>query len=144
MAARKRGPQMRFSEDALVMLEAYDWPGNVRELENTLQRACALSNTDVLLPSDIPLGSSGSRFGGAVGNVTRMRDALTTLMHVAVNSPDVELIPWMTKELLKLATRHFDNDADKARKFLGLNGEEITSAASAPLKTVEKKLKKAV
>jgi hypothetical protein len=65
-------------------------------------------------------------------------------MHVAVNSPDVELIPWMTKELLKLATRHFDNDADKARKFLGLNGEEITSAASAPLKTVEKKLKKAV
>ena len=144
MAARKRGPQLRFSEDALVMLEAYDWPGNVRELENTLQRACALSNTDVLLPSDIPLGSSGSRFGGAVGNVTRMRDALTTLMHVAVNSPDVELIPWMTKELLNLATRHFDNDTEKARKFLGLNGEEITSAASAPLKTVEKKLKKAV
>ena len=146
MAARKRGPQMRFSEDALVMLEAYDWPGNVRELENTLQRACALSNTDVLLPSDIPLGSSGSRFGGAVGNVTRMRDALTTLMHVAVNSPDVELIPWMTKELLKLATRHFDNDTEKARKFLGLNGDGPTTI-TAPVEVkapAEKKLKKAV
>ena len=61
MAARKRMPQMRFSEDALALLEAYDWPGNVRELENTLQRAAALCNTDVLLPTDIPLGSNTQR-----------------------------------------------------------------------------------
>ncbi len=121
MAVRKRGPQMRFSEDALQMLEAYDWPGNVRELENTIQRACALANTDVLLPNDIPLGSSGSRFGSAVSNVTRMSDAVNALLHAAQSSPDIELMPWVQKELCKLAVRHFDNDIAKAAKLLGID-----------------------
>jgi two-component system nitrogen regulation response regulator GlnG len=70
-SARRRGLTLRFTEDALALLEAYDWPGNVRELENTIQRACALSNTDVLLPSDIPLGSTGSRHGSSASTVTR-------------------------------------------------------------------------
>jgi DNA-binding NtrC family response regulator len=141
MATRKRGPQMRFSEDALSMLEAYDWPGNVRELENTIQRACALSNSDVLLPSDIPLGSSGSRFGGPVSNVTRMNDALNALMQAAKDSSDIELIPWVQKELCKLAMRHFDNDVIQAAKLLGIEPELLTErVAKAP---AEKKLKRA-
>ncbi len=140
LSARKRGPQMRFSEDALIMLEAYDWPGNVRELENTIQRACALSNTDVLLPSDIPLGSSGSRFGSAVSNVLRMRDALNVLVHAASTSADIELIPWVQKELCKLVMRHFDDDVNKAAKMLGIEPELLTERVAKP---VEKKLKKA-
>jgi DNA-binding NtrC family response regulator len=92
--SRRRGPTMRFTDDALSLLEAYDWPGNVRELENTIQRACALSNSDVLLPSDIPLGSTAnSRNTNPTNTVTRMRDALTTLIHVAQTTPDIELIP---------------------------------------------------
>ena len=141
LAARKRGPQMRFSEDALAMLEAYDWPGNVRELENTIQRACALSNTDVLLPSDIPLGSSGSRFGSAVSNVLRMRDALNGLIHAASTSPDIELIPWVQKELCKLAMRFFNDDVDKAAKLLGIEPELLTERVVK--QPAEKKLKKA-
>ena len=138
MAVRKRGPQMRFSEDALQMLEAYDWPGNVRELENTIQRACALANTDVLLPNDIPLGSSGSRFGSAVSNVTRMSDALNALLHAAQSSPDIELMPWVQKELCKLAVRHFDNDLAKAAKLLGIDEailrERVLTEATKKLK----------
>ncbi len=141
MASRKRGPQMRFSEDALSMLEAYDWPGNVRELENTIQRACALSNSDVLLPSDIPLGSSGSRFGGPVSNVNRMNDALNSLIHAAKESPDIELIPWVQKELCKMVMRQFDNDVNRAAKLLGIEPELLTErVAKAP---AEKKLKRA-
>lgn len=141
MASRKRGPQMRFSEDALSMLEAYDWPGNVRELENTIQRACALSNSDVLLPSDIPLGSSGSRFGGPVSNVNRMNDALNSLIHAAKDSPDIELIPWVQKELCKMAMRQFDNDVNRAAKLLGIEPELLTErVAKAP---ADKKLKRA-
>ena len=141
MASRKRGPQMRFSEDALSMLEAYDWPGNVRELENTIQRACALSNSDVLLPSDIPLGSSGSRFGGPVSNVNRMSDALNSLIHAAKDSPDIELIPWVQKELCKMAMRQFDNDVNRAAKLLGIEPELLTErVAKTP---PEKKLKRA-
>ena len=33
---------VKFSDQAMESLMAYDWPGNVRELENTVQRAVAL------------------------------------------------------------------------------------------------------
>jgi two-component system nitrogen regulation response regulator GlnG len=129
-SARRRGPVMRFTEDALALLEAYDWPGNVRELENTIQRACALANSDVLLPSDIPLGSiANSRFTHPTNTVTRMRDALTSLISVAQTQPDIDLLPWVEKELCRLALRHFEDDAAKAAKFLGIGSEDVRSRA---------------
>jgi DNA-binding NtrC family response regulator len=35
-------PVVRFSSDALVLLENYWWPGNIRELENAVVRATAM------------------------------------------------------------------------------------------------------
>ncbi len=143
LASRKRGGgQMRFSEDALAVLEAYDWPGNVRELENTIQRACALSNTDVLLPADIPLGTSGSRHGSATTSVTRMKDALRMLLHASVTTPDMELMPWVQRELSKLAMRHFEEDATKAARFLGVPVASFSDTGGSA-KTAEKKARKA-
>jgi len=57
IAAHKHLPAPRLSEDAVRLLESYNWPGNVRELENTIQRACVLATSEVLLPKDIPLGT---------------------------------------------------------------------------------------
>jgi DNA-binding NtrC family response regulator len=141
-SVRRRGPTMRFTDDALSLLEAYDWPGNVRELENTIQRACALSNSDVLLPSDIPLGSiaNSSRHTNPASTVTRMRDALTTLIHVAQMTPDMELLPWIEKEITRLAYRNFDENAPKTAKFLGLSVTDVqarlepTTAKKTPSK----------
>lgn len=130
---RRRGhQQMRFTENALALLEAYDWPGNVRELENTIQRACVLSNSDVLLPSDIPLGSTGSRHHGAASTVTRMRDALSQLMQVAQSSPDIELMPWIEREIVRLAYRQNNEDAAKAAKFLGMTPAALKNLLKAP------------
>ena len=42
------------SPDALTILMHYDFPGNVRELENIIQRAIALSDTDVIKPEHLP------------------------------------------------------------------------------------------
>ena len=141
LATRKRGPQgMRFSEDALAMLDAYDWPGNVRELENTIQRACALCNTDVLLPADIPLGTSGSRFAGATASVTRMHDALQMLLNASQTTPDLELLPWVERELSKLVFRQFGEDTGRAAKFLGV---PESAFASHVAKSAEKKIRKA-
>ena len=134
MAARKRMPQMRFSEDALAMLEAYDWPGNVRELENTLQRACALCNTDVLLPADIPLGSNTQRAITPIHMLTRMQDALQTLLHGAHTIPDFELIPWTERELGRLAMRAFQGDAEKAARLLGVPVANLSKTDSAKAK----------
>jgi DNA-binding NtrC family response regulator len=123
---------MRFTDDALDMLDAYDWPGNVRELENTIQRACALCNSDVLLPSDIPLGSKGSRHHSPTSTVTRMRDALSMLISIAETSPDIELLPWVERELSRLAYRHFAEDPERTTRFLGVDNALLQSHLSAP------------
>lgn len=121
MSMRKRTPQMRFSEDALSMMEAYDWPGNVRELENTILRATALCNTDVLLPNDVPLGSSTQRVASAnpINTLTRMQDAVETLMQCALSISDFELLPWLEKEVKRSALKHTNQDAEEASRILG-------------------------
>ncbi|RBP43801.1 two-component system nitrogen regulation response regulator GlnG/two-component system response regulator AtoC [Roseimicrobium gellanilyticum] len=128
MAARKRTPQMRFSEDALALLEAYDWPGNVRELENTLQRACALCNADVLLPADIPLGSNTQRVVTPIHTLTRMQDALQTLIHGAQQLPGFELMPWVERELKKAALRASGQNSEDAAGLLGVSEEDLSQA----------------
>jgi len=45
------------STGALKLLMDYDWPGNVRELENAIERAIVLEQEDILLPTDISLGT---------------------------------------------------------------------------------------
>jgi two-component system response regulator HydG len=44
----------RLDPEAFEAIMRYDWPGNVRELENALARAVAMSQGNVLLPSDLP------------------------------------------------------------------------------------------
>jgi DNA-binding NtrC family response regulator len=139
-SARRRGPVMRFTDDALDILEAYDWPGNVRELENTIQRACALCNSDVLLPSDIPIGSKGTRHHGPASTVTRMRDALTMLVNMADKTPDIDLLPWVERELTRIAWRHCEENEARASKLLGVPANTLQNYLSAP---AVKKAKKA-
>jgi transcriptional regulator with GAF, ATPase, and Fis domain len=42
-------------------LAAYHWPGNVRELENAIERAAALSSTELLMPDSVALPEDGGR-----------------------------------------------------------------------------------
>ena len=39
---------------ALEFLEKYAWPGNISELRNAVERACAFSEKDRILPADLP------------------------------------------------------------------------------------------
>ena len=43
------------SGEAFDQLISYDWPGNIRELENVLERAVALSDSDIIYPEHICL-----------------------------------------------------------------------------------------
>ena len=52
------GQGKRLSEPALRALEAHDWPGNVRELRNTIQRAIALSEGDLIEIEHLGLGAA--------------------------------------------------------------------------------------
>jgi two-component system response regulator PilR (NtrC family) len=43
-----------FSDEAKVLLEAYDWPGNVRELENAVRRAVTFEQGKSIHPDSLP------------------------------------------------------------------------------------------
>jgi len=42
------------SSAALMFLEGYAWPGNVREMRNVLERAMLLSESNQVMPADLP------------------------------------------------------------------------------------------
>jgi two-component system, NtrC family, response regulator HydG len=43
-----------FETETLAALEAYSWPGNVRELQNVIERACALTDKELISLADLP------------------------------------------------------------------------------------------
>src|SRR5215216_2156319 len=55
MGRELRGREAHLSPDALAALQQHQWPGNVRELENAIERACIISDSLVLQPTDLGL-----------------------------------------------------------------------------------------
>src|SRR4026209_2828029 len=51
-----RGREAELTDEAVAALKHHRWPGNVRELENSIERACILSDTMRLESSDLGLG----------------------------------------------------------------------------------------
>jgi transcriptional regulator with PAS, ATPase and Fis domain len=45
---------LEFAVETVAVLSAYHWPGNVRELENAVERAVALSSSELIMPEDLP------------------------------------------------------------------------------------------
>ncbi|PLY00992.1 MAG: DNA-binding response regulator [Desulfuromonas sp.] len=45
---------IRIGPDAMRAMENYDWPGNVREMENIIERAIALTDSDIITCADLP------------------------------------------------------------------------------------------
>lgn len=54
MAERTEMPVKSIDAYALEFLEKYAWPGNISELRNAVERACAFSEKDRILPADLP------------------------------------------------------------------------------------------
>ena len=57
------GAPVRFSEEALRALQAYDFPGNVRELENIVERALALCSDGLIVADDLQLAPTAQGRG---------------------------------------------------------------------------------
>jgi DNA-binding NtrC family response regulator len=53
-ASAAGGEPKKIDPAAVEILCHYGYPGNVRELENAIERACALCENDLILPSDLP------------------------------------------------------------------------------------------
>ena len=123
IAARTLKPQFQLSREAVEVLENHPWPGNVRELENTIQRAAVLAASDVLLPKDLPLGSSpGNEIAPAAPAPapTSLDEAAAFLFASASAQPGLELLPWLEKEFTRRAMEATENNQVRAAKLLGI------------------------
>ena len=126
VAVQKSLPQVRLSEEAMRVLEAHDWPGNVRELENTIQRACVVATTNVLLPKDLPLGTATSPAAdaGAASGVAPVAMtpelAIDVLLKTAQNNPDLQLLPWLEREFTLHSLKMTQGNQVRASKLLGI------------------------
>jgi DNA-binding NtrC family response regulator len=56
------------SEEGMTLLRQHSWPGNIRELEHAIERAVAMTNTNILFPEDFPAEIS-RRGSGSVSAV---------------------------------------------------------------------------
>ena len=98
----------------------------MRELQNTLQRACVLATSDVLLPKDLPLGqvtSAPEASGAAVpilGALT-IEEASQALFAALTRENDGrELLPWLEEDFTRRAMELTGNNQVKASKLLGI------------------------
>jgi two-component system nitrogen regulation response regulator GlnG len=126
VASQKHLPRFHLSEEAVRVMEGYTWPGNVRELENTIQRACVLATSDLLLPKDIPLGAvqhSDSLPAGETSSpagVLTSVQAIEVLLKAAQSDPDVQLLPWLEREFTLYAMTATKGNQVRAAKLLGI------------------------
>jgi two-component system response regulator AtoC len=82
-------PAVGFSEEAMLMLQAYSYPGNVRELENMVERAVLMARGRVILPVHFPHMAVSSSPSGAGSLET---DLLSLPFHKAVGELEKKLI----------------------------------------------------
>lgn len=52
---REGRPGLKFSPEALALIENHGWPGNVREMENCIKRAVIMADGPQILPEDLGL-----------------------------------------------------------------------------------------
>jgi two-component system nitrogen regulation response regulator GlnG len=127
VALQKHLPQPKLSEEGVRVLETYPWPGNVRELENTIQRACVLATSGILLPKDIPLGlaqpeaASPKDPGAAASSIPMTTEAaIELLLNTATADPEVQLLPWLEREFTLHALKVTQGNQVRAAKLLGI------------------------
>jgi len=62
-----RGREARLSDSSITAISLHNWPGNVRELENSIERACILSDGSELEPHDLGLATDDRADAAALG-----------------------------------------------------------------------------
>jgi len=87
--ARRRS--IRFSPEALSVMQAYSWPGNVRELHNVVERALILADSDGEVRVDDLPGSLRHEASPAIQELTARRPTLDELERAYIQRLLVEL-----------------------------------------------------
>ncbi|HEY6253377.1 MAG TPA: sigma-54 dependent transcriptional regulator [Candidatus Angelobacter sp.] len=104
--SRSTGVRRSISTEAMKLLLAYDWPGNVRELENSLERAAAMSSSQLLNVDDLPPQVRNSNLQ-VVSIVSGAKAKILTLAE-------------MEKQAIVAALNQLDGDKLMTARMLGI------------------------
>ena len=112
LAAERRVPVPRLSDDALATLQGASWPGNVRQLRNVIERVMILapqSRLDTIevdmLPNEVVHGEVSNDDGG------------TALM---MGAPLREAREAFEREYLRVQIRRFAGNVSRTAAFVGM------------------------
>ena len=101
--AERGTPKLIISKGAMEKMMGYNWPGNVRELRNALERAVVMGNGKEVLPEDLPILDSKTKYPG-----------------MQVGMPLEEALNEFKKEFIKLNLRSTAGNRSKAATVMGI------------------------
>lgn len=110
-------PGLDLSSEARERLHAYAWPGNVRELRNCLERAAAISLSDIIEASQIPFLSLGPV--GIVTTPVAQAAAATAPQSAPVTLEDLE------REHILRVLNESDGNRERAAAILGISSRTL-------------------
>lgn len=96
-------PKLVISKEAMEKMIGYNWPGNVRELRNALERAVVMGNGKEVLPDDLPILDSKTKYPG-----------------MQVGIPLEDALNEFKKEFIKLNLRNTGGNRSKAATIMGI------------------------
>ncbi|HEX8493950.1 MAG TPA: sigma-54 dependent transcriptional regulator [Pyrinomonadaceae bacterium] len=113
---RFKRPALDLSAEARRQLEAYSWPGNVRELRNCLERAAALTTSDMIEAAQVlPPGEGGQRMGGRSSAQNSAPDA---------QSPPATLEELERQHILRVL-EETNGNRERAAAILGISARTL-------------------
>ena len=105
-------PVLEITQEAVKALETYEWPGNVREMENVIERAVALTDSDIIDRQDLPT---------QIGGVSQESNPLPTLNIPGEGLDLTATIALIEKTLIKQAMDKSSNIKARAASLLNIN-----------------------
>lgn len=115
------------SDKAMNILVKHRWPGNIRELENTIQRACLLSQGNTLRASDFPhleANTDQSTNGDCALELlieNKLRSSLAQRDIVEINDLYEMVLHQMERPLIKIILDKTRGNQVRAAEVLGIN-----------------------
>jgi two-component system nitrogen regulation response regulator GlnG len=108
------------SKDAKDFIIKYDWPGNVRELENTIKRACILSNGATIEKRDLYV-EEGSPYSIKEFLEDKLKKYISNMTKLGTYNLHDTVISEVEKALISIVLKETNDNQLKAAKILGIN-----------------------